>query len=285
MDRIVFHIDDVGATHGSNTAMDSLEGTGLVTCGSVIVPSAWFPETLALADRKPHLDLGVHLTLTSESAAFRWRPLTTTARSSGLIDGDGFFWPDVPSLRRHAQPDAVQNELRAQIQRAISGGLTPTHLDHHMGAALVPEFAEITVGLAIEFELPVLFPTEFEHYIASVELGDEAGDLPNPEPDVYVELRRSLHLHGLAIADRFVIGLRHLDRPAREVYRSLLATPTVGTTFVSLHANAPGDVAVVHPSDATFRVEEFELLADPEFVEWVLDRGWHPIGLRDWRAL
>ena len=54
-------------------------GTGAVSSGSLIVPASWFPE-IAHAHNVSQLDLGVHLTLTSESAAFRWGPISTTSR-------------------------------------------------------------------------------------------------------------------------------------------------------------------------------------------------------------
>jgi len=279
--RIIFHIDDVGATHGSNVAMEVLNGTGLITSGSIVVPSGWFPEAAALARRRTELDLGVHLALTSESASYRWRPLSTSSRTSGLIDDDGCFWADVPSVRRHAQPDAVRVELEAQIMRAQQSGIEITHLDHHMGAALVPEFAALTVDLAIQFGLPTLFPTQFDHYAGSVELGDEADGLDGVDLAEMQALRGTLDQAGLAVADRFVIGLRHVGRPARSVYEELLGEVHAGTTFVSLHCNAPGEVSAVHPRDAAFRVQEFDLFGDPVFINWVTDLGWEPVGFRD----
>ena len=136
------HVDDVAVGHGANRAFVELAGKGFVTTGSVMVPCPWFPEIVALAKEQPALDLGVHLTLTSESRACRWRPISTTARVSGLIDADGFMWPDVPALRRHAHKGAVEAECRAQIEAALAAGLDVTHLDTHMGAAAAPEFAE-----------------------------------------------------------------------------------------------------------------------------------------------
>ena len=80
------------------------------------------------------LDVGVHLTLTSEKRPYRWRPLTTLSRSAGLTDELGFFWPDVASVRRNAVPEALEIELRAQIDTALAVGVDVTHLDAHMGA-------------------------------------------------------------------------------------------------------------------------------------------------------
>ena len=94
-----------------------------------------------MAARLPELDLGLHLTLTSETTRMRWRPTSTTSRASGLIDDDGYMWPRVPALRSNASPEAVEEELETQIAAARDAGIRITHLDHHMGGAFVPEFA------------------------------------------------------------------------------------------------------------------------------------------------
>jgi hypothetical protein len=64
---------------------------GQVTCGSVMVPCPWFREFAEAAAGDPVLDLGVHLTLTSECANYRWAPISTVSRASGLIDDEGLF--------------------------------------------------------------------------------------------------------------------------------------------------------------------------------------------------
>ncbi|MEO1103343.1 MAG: ChbG/HpnK family deacetylase, partial [Pseudomonadota bacterium] len=110
---VIIHADDVGMTHGANAAFAELSAIGHCTSGSVMVPCPWFPEAAAMAKAKPALDVGVHLTLTSEKAPYRWRPLTRPPKSAGLTDPDGYFWATIPELRKNADPAAVDEELRA----------------------------------------------------------------------------------------------------------------------------------------------------------------------------
>ena len=63
---VIPHVDDLGATHGANLAFLDLASRGLVTCGSVMVPGPWFHELADAACANSMLDIGVHLTLTSE---------------------------------------------------------------------------------------------------------------------------------------------------------------------------------------------------------------------------
>ncbi len=74
--RVVIHEDDVGMSHGANTAFVELSKLGTCSSGSVMVPCPWFPEAAEIAAADPSLDVGVHLPLTSEQKPYRWRPLT-----------------------------------------------------------------------------------------------------------------------------------------------------------------------------------------------------------------
>ena len=143
----IFHVDDIGMCHGANRGFLALAERGFVTCGSIMAPCPWFREIADAAAANPSLDLGVHLTLTSEWEHYRWAPISTVSRASGLIDDDGYFWCDVASLRAHLVPEAAETELRAQIDRARLAGIDPTHIDAHMAAAMLPELLDLHVRL------------------------------------------------------------------------------------------------------------------------------------------
>src|SRR5215831_6699074 len=74
---LVLHVDDVGMCHGANVAFLELSCARAVTCGSVMVPCPWFREIASAAAEDGSLDVGVHLTLTSEWSQYRWAPLST----------------------------------------------------------------------------------------------------------------------------------------------------------------------------------------------------------------
>ena len=136
--RVVVHEDDVGMNHGANAAFAELFELGVCTAGSVMVPCPWFLEVAEMQAKNPRLDIGVHLVLTSEFRTYRWRPLTGASQASGLVDADGYFWRTANEARAHAHPDAVEAELRAQVDAAKAAGIDITHIDAHMFTALVP---------------------------------------------------------------------------------------------------------------------------------------------------
>ncbi|MGH6884934.1 MAG: polysaccharide deacetylase family protein [Geminicoccales bacterium] len=273
---LIPHVDDLGVSHGANQAFIELAGQGFVTCGSVMPPCSWFPEMVAMARERPALDVGVHLTLTSESRACRWRPISTASRTSGLLDDDGYMWPDVPSLRQHADRAAVDAELRAQIEAALGAGLDVTHLDTHMGAAAAPEFMAIYVALGNQYRLPVLLNRDSASYDSVLALGPV-------DRRFHEEMIAGLDGIGMPLIDRFAMGLamRHLS--CAEAYRHVVEHAAPGITFVSLHCNAPGDIEDIHPNDADWRIAEYRLFQDPDFLSWVAAQDVQLAGFREIR--
>jgi chitin disaccharide deacetylase len=275
---LIPHIDDVGVCHGANRAFVELAGQGFVTTASVMVPCPWFPETVDLMHEQPELDLGVHLTLTSESRACRWRPISTAARKSGLIDPDGFMWPDVPSVRRHADRRAVDTEMRAQTEAALAARLDVTHLDTHMGAAAAPEFVETYLELGREYRLPVLLPERIESYVSVLDMGPV-------DTELYPRLLAETNAAAMPVIDVFAMGLamRHLG--CEEAFRQMVEQAAPGVTYVSLHCSTPGDVERLHPHDAEWRIAEYRLFDQADFLEWVAQQDAVLIGFRPIREL
>ena len=149
--RVVLHADDLGMSHGANAAFAELSRFGTITSGSVMVPCPWFAELAAMARDDPALDVGVHLTLTSEMRGYRWRPLTRPSAAAGLTDRDGFLHPDVATVRARAAPEAVEAELGRRSRRRSAPASTSPHLDDHMGTVLAPEFVGVYLRIAADF--------------------------------------------------------------------------------------------------------------------------------------
>ena len=249
---VIPHIDDLGASYGANAAFLALHRAGRITCGSVMVPGPWFPHIAEAAARDPTLDLGVHLTLTSEWTTHRWAPISTTSPASGLIDPDGYFWHDVPTLRRHLVPEAAEAELRAQIERAITAGLRPTHIDAHMAAAMLPELLPCHIALAAEFNLVPILP--------------RAITWP-PEPAAYTQTLAQLTESGAPLPDTCRGTLPVPEHALPAAWAGQIATLPPGLTHLALHATTPGDFAAMSPQHAPWRFAEYAFLASGGLAE------------------
>jgi predicted glycoside hydrolase/deacetylase ChbG (UPF0249 family) len=273
---IVIHEDDVGMTHGANTAFSELSAMGACSAGSVMAPCPWFPEAVGMAAANPTLDLGVHLTLNSEKKPYRWRPLTSPPRSAGLTDKDGYFWADVPSVRKNAAPEAVEAELRAQIDTVAATGIDVTHLDAHMGAVMMPEFVEIYYRLGKDYNLPILLVKDLRRFNPM----SYAGAARTETYDSVVARARAA---GEPIFDLVVESPWGRRTDAETAYRRMFAEIQDGLTYLSLHFNKPGDFEAIEPDHAHIRTEEYAVFKSGLVAELVAAHGVDVIGMRQIR--
>lgn len=173
----VVHCDDIGMCHAANVgAFEALDG-GPVTCGSVMVPCPWFPEAAAMAREREDVDLGVHLTLTSEWPHYRWGPVAGRSAVPSLLDDEGYLPRTTEEVARRGSPEEALVEMRAQIERALEEGIDVTHLDAHMGAAFMPPFIEGYVRLAAEYRLPVFAIRPDDAHLALLGAPDAGGPI------------------------------------------------------------------------------------------------------------
>jgi predicted glycoside hydrolase/deacetylase ChbG (UPF0249 family) len=278
---VVIHVDDLGMCRGANDAFAELSAFGTVTSGSVMVPCPWFPDLAARACAEPALDVGVHLTLTSEMPGYRWRPLTHPPKSSGLTDDLGFFHPDVATLRRRAQPEAVAAELSAQIEAALVAGIDVTHLDDHMGAVLAPEFIGIYLRLAIAYGLPPVICGAPSAYGGMHNLSGLA-------EDAFAATAAQARNAGFEVFARIAETDWTRTGPADAAARSMIEGLPDGLSFLALHTTRPGEVALIDPATHHIRTDEYEVYRDAGFARWLKSTHVTPVGMRalrdSWRA-
>ncbi|SDB31504.1 hypothetical protein SAMN03097699_0656 [Flavobacteriaceae bacterium MAR_2010_188] len=158
---LIIHADDAGLSHSENMAtIQSLE-QGMVNSYSLMVPCPWFYEMAVFAKNNPRFDCGIHLTLTCEWENYKFGPVLPINQVPSLVDENGYFYKKREDLRKNATAEDVKNELHAQIKKAISFGLNPTHLDSHMySVGASPEFFKIYRELGKKYNLPVLLSRE-----------------------------------------------------------------------------------------------------------------------------
>lgn len=164
--RLIVRGDDIGSSHAANLACIQSYREGIVRSVEVMVPAPWFPEAVKMLKDAPDLDVGVHLTLTSEWDNCKWRPLTGP---SSITNAEGYFFPtnsqrkDFPPntgfLDAKPKAEDVEKELRAQIELAIRLIPQVSHLSAHMGTPVLrPDLRQLTQRLAAEYKLPLELP-------------------------------------------------------------------------------------------------------------------------------
>lgn len=144
-------------SHSVNRATIAALQKGTLSSASVMVPCPSFAEAAVFAARHPELDVGIHLTLTSEWPNYRWGPVAPKEKVPSLVDKDGYFWPEAETVAHRANLTEVAIELAHQIERALAAGIRATHVDSHMFALFrSPGLYSAYVRIANEFSLPYL---------------------------------------------------------------------------------------------------------------------------------
>ncbi len=150
---LIVECEGLGSCHAANVGSYEALREGVATSASIMIPCPWAREAAA---RYRGEDVGVDLTLNAEWDLYRWGPLT---QSPSLLDGDGGFPRSRAELWDHADLDEIRRECRTQVERAILWGFDVSHLGSHLGALqLRPEFFDIYLELAVEFDLPLRLP-------------------------------------------------------------------------------------------------------------------------------
>src|SRR5829696_5368356 len=153
---LIINADDFGVYRAVNAAILRALTEGVVRSTTLMAPCPWALHAMRLVRDHRDIACGVHLTVVSEFADYRWGPLTPRDRVPSLLDETGFFYSNdrQPELLARAKLDELEVEFRAQIEAVLTAGLRPTHLDWHcLYDGGRSEIFDLTLGLATEYGL------------------------------------------------------------------------------------------------------------------------------------
>lgn len=272
---LMVHADDVGMSHSVNVATIEAFKKGMVTSGSIMVPCPWFPEIAAYAREHPELDLGLHLTLTSEWKYLRWRPVAPPEKVRGLIDEEGYMWRSERQTAMKATPQEIETELRAQIDRALAFGIKPTHLDTHMGTLYTrKDYFEVYTRLGREYGIPVMVMRPTPEAIA---YGKATGS------PITEEVLRGVQADGFAMLDYLVTGVQgRTFEERKKAYHELLRNLKPGVTMLIVHLGMDDPELKAVTGSWQQRHADFLSFTDPETEALIKQLG---IKLTTWREM
>ena len=271
-DRVVIiHADDLGMCQSTITACKALFETSGITSAAVMVPCPWFLSAANLQEDLKYVDLGVHITLTSEWDEYRWRPISTSDKESGLFDTQGYFHSSSSEVQNNANPVFVREEMIAQINKAMVEGIVPTHIDTHMGAVAHPKFMFDYINAGISRKIPpMLFRLTKDEWV-NIGLDDTSASI--------VEMfLKKLEEQGVPLLDHLrSIPLDRPDNRFEQAVNIFEKLPAGVTHFIIHPAEETPELKAITP-DWQSRVGDYHLFRDRAIHHYLKDNGIQIIG-------
>ncbi len=258
---IVINGDDFGFSSSVNHAIIEAHDRGILTSTSLMVTGAAFDEAVALAKTRPTLAVGLHLVLTCGQSVLPPHQIPH------LVDSAGHFSNRAILAGLHYQASRAARrelplEIRAQLEKFCTTGLTLSHVDGHLHLHAYPLILRYLVRLADEFQIRVIrLPYEdlrmnlnldrsrlFDKLIRSV---------------VFTALRRNgerlLRLHEIQFVDR-VYGLLQTSRVTEDYLLRLI--PRIQSEGVEIYLHPDKEMAENPTSQSPGQAELNALLSE-----------------------
>lgn len=145
MKRLIVNADDFGFNREITDGIVKSHLDGVVTSTTLMVNMPAVEYAIGRSNDCPDMSVGLHVNLTLG------KPVSSPTSVPSLVQANGEFL-DRPTFFRRAnrgqlRSQDLRREIRAQLDRMIELGLTPTHVDshHHSLSCLWPFFAALRV--------------------------------------------------------------------------------------------------------------------------------------------
>ncbi len=273
---LMIHADDLGMSLASNEACIATYEAGTVTSGSIMMPCGWVPGMVQWIKANPKACVGVHLTFTAEWDTYRWAPVAGRNAVPGLVDVAGFMHDSVAEVVKHATPDEVETEIRAQIALAEQSGIRVTHIDSHMGTLYAsPAFFERYLKVAIEKQLPLLIAGGHLTVARAQEGEDLVGALQHAAAMAWEG--------GLPVLDDIdtrSYSWEGLDKKAQ--YIDAIRALKPGVTWLNTHPTMPSNEGKAITNNREKLFGDYLSLVDPAVMAAIKEEG---VILTSWQEL
>jgi len=264
---IILHADDVGMSEGANRAAARYLENDLIQSAAIMAPCPAADEFIRWAVDHPDKDVGLHLTHTSEWKTYRWGPVSDPAEVPGLIDPDGMLWSEVIDVVKHASADEVEQEIRAQIEKALSMGYKPNHIDTHMGTLYGhPAYAERFLKVAEEYGIPANAID-----LSDPRVADKFREAGYPINDQVIEM---MERYSLPKLDNFTSAPNAKTYGEKvENFKALIRSLPAGLTEIIFHPSVESDELKSITNSWQQRVWEARMFSDPDLIRFFKEEG------------
>lgn len=288
---LIINADDFGMCRAANLATFDLFKYGGISCATIMAPCSWAPEAVQFARDNPQYCVGVHLTFTSEWSKYRWSPVAAS-NTETLRDKDGYMHKSCKAFEKSAHLEQVRAEIIAQIERLKSLGLSPSHLDNHMGSLYGMETGRVevlklTLDIAAEYKLPYRFPIKIsEKQIETNELGFNEDTNIEAIQKEFAKIAEYAKGKGVPLVDYLFQNsfpknqVESYENYRDYMYERLKSYPN-GISEIYIHPSLESDELKGTSSVWHRRVWEHRLFSDPATKQYLRDCKIKLINYRD----
>lgn len=148
MRYLIVNADDFGLTEGVSEGIIEAFQYGIVRSTTMFANTEHFDHAISLLKKNSDLGVGVHLTLTDGE------PLS---KGASIVNGKGSFYKVAEFGVRLAEmnPEEIEQEFVAQIERIQDAGINVTHLDTHQHIHRTPRINDIVAKLCLKYNLAI----------------------------------------------------------------------------------------------------------------------------------
>jgi len=145
MTKLIVNADDFGYSKGVNLGIIEAHREGIVSSATLMTTMSGADHAMELAKENKELGVGIHLVL---DLGYPVHPNVPS-----LVNEHGRF--NKMDHLYEAEPDDIQKELTSQLEKFLSNGRTPTHIDSHHHVHGHENVFPIVKALAEKYQLPM----------------------------------------------------------------------------------------------------------------------------------
>lgn len=264
---IMLHADDAGMCEEANIAVKEMLSNKHIQSTAVMMPCPNAQDMIAWAIANPTIDVGLHLTHTSEWKIYRWPSVSPVEEVPSLIDEEGKLWHEVPDVVQHATVEDVAKEVRAQIDKSIAMGYRPDHIDTHMGTLYGhAEYAKAYMEIAMEYNIPAMVIDMKDPEV--VARYKEAG---YPITDEMIDYMEGYTLPKLDNFTSAPNAKTYVEK--KEAFKGLIKSLRPGLTEIIFHPSVGTENLKSITGSWQQRIWEYEMFADDDLIQFFEDEG------------
>ena len=271
---LIINADDFGVCPQTNEAIEKAFDKRINICSTTLMtPCHYAEDALMIAKNNPKMQVGLHITTTSEWPSLKWGPVAPLEQVQSLVDENGHFYATSNAFAQKARADEVAVEIEAQYQFMASRGVLPTHADSHMGSVYGvsgPSFMKETLEFCAKYKLPFRFIKNLEsvrNIIGNADIREMHQQVLAYAKHLGVDLIDSMyscHVDFINIKD-------YDDMKAN--YFKIISNLPAGVSEIFMHPSMANSPVAVDSTKWQQRVWEHRLLMDDDLRKHIDKEG------------